>query len=59
MNNMTEEVKKFLSRLKTVKDMACDLRVTPKTIYDRIKKGDYECIEISGIKLIVEPEKDK
>lgn len=50
---MTEEVKQFLSRLKTVKDMACDLRVTPKTIYDRIKKGDYKCIEISGVKFVL------
>lgn len=55
---MTEEIKEFLSRLKTVKNKACDERVTVKTIHDRVKKGIYEMIDIDGYKLIVESKKE-
>lgn len=54
---MNEEVKEFLSRLKTIKNKACDERVTVKTIYDRAAKGVYEMIEIDRVKFIVEPKK--
>lgn len=54
---MTEEVKEFIRRLKTVKNKACDERVTVKTVHDRAKKGIYEMIDINGCKFIVEPEK--
>lgn len=54
---MTEEVQKFLSRLKSVKDKAFEERVVTKTIYDRIAKGIYQTIDIGGMKFIVEPEK--
>lgn len=52
---MTEEVREFLSRLKSVKDKAFEERVVTKTIYDRIEKGIYKTIEIGGMKFIVEP----
>lgn len=55
---MTEEVKEFLSRLKSIKDKAFEERVVTKTIYDRIAKGMYETIEIGGMKFIVEPKKE-
>lgn len=55
---MNEEVKEFISRLKTVKSKACDERVTVKTIYDRGTKGIYEMIDIDGVKFIVEPKKE-
>lgn len=55
---MNEEVKDFISRLKTIKSKACDERVTVKTIHDRTKKGLYEMITIDGIKFIVEPKND-
>ena len=32
---MTEEIKEFISRLKTVKSKACDERITVKTVHDR------------------------
>lgn len=51
---MTQEIKEFISRLKTVKSKACDERVTVKTVYDRAKKGIYEMIDIDGVKFIVE-----
>lgn len=53
--NMDEKIKSFLSRLKTAKSKACDERVTPKTIYDRIRNGKYDVIVIDGVKFIVEP----
>lgn len=56
---MTQEVKDYLSRLKTVKNKACDERVTVKTVHERAKKGIYEMIDIDGMKFIVEPEKEK
>lgn len=55
---MNKEVQEFLSRLKTVKNKACDERVTVKTVHDRAKKGIYEMIDIDGCKFIVEPKKD-
>lgn len=54
---MNKEVQEFLSRLKTVKNKACDERVTTKTIYDRASKGIYEMLNIDGVKFIIEPEK--
>lgn len=51
---MNEEIKSFISRLKTVKSKACDERVTVKTIYDRAAKGIYEMLTIDGVKFIVE-----
>lgn len=56
---MDDKIKSFLGRLKTVKSKACDERVTPKTIYDRIRNGKYEVIVIDGMKFIVEPEKEE
>lgn len=56
---MTQEVKDYLIRLKTVKNKACDERVTVKTVHDRAKKGIYEMIDIDGCKFIVEPEKEE
>lgn len=56
---MDEKIKSFLCRLKTVKNKACDERVTPKTIYDRIAKGKYETVVLDGIKFIVEPLADE
>lgn len=53
---MTQEIREFISRLKTVKNKACDERVTVKTIYDRAYKGIYQMIEIDRVKFIVEPE---
>lgn len=51
----TERLQKdFISRLKTIKNKACDERVTVKTIYDRASKGIYEMVEIDGVKFIVE-----
>ena len=55
---MSKEVKEFLSRLKSIKDKAFEERVVTKTIYDRIKKGIYETVEIGGMKIIVEPKND-
>lgn len=55
---MNEEIKAFITRLKTVKNKACDERVTVKTVHDRAKKGIYEMIDIDGCKFIVEPKKD-
>lgn len=55
---MTEEVKEYLSRLKSIKDKAFEERVVTKTIYDRIKKGIYETTEIGGMMFIVEPKKE-
>lgn len=55
---MTEEVKQYLSRLKSIKDKAFEERVVTKTIYDRIKKGIYETTEIGGMMFIVEPKKE-
>lgn len=52
---MNKEVQEFISRLKTVKNKACDERVTTKTIYDRASKGIYEMLNIDGVKFIVEP----
>lgn len=56
---MTEEVQKFISRLKSVKDKAFEERVVTKTIYDRIAKGIYQTIDIGGMKFIVEPEEEE
>lgn len=56
---MTQEIKEFISRLKTVKNKACDERVTVKTVHDRAKKGIYEMIDIDGCKFIVEPKKEE
>lgn len=56
---MTEEVKQYLSRLKSIKDKAFEERVVTKTIYDRIKKGIYETTEIGGMMFIVEPKKEE
>lgn len=56
---MTEEIKDFISRLKTVKNKACDERVTVKTVHDREKKGIYEMIDIDGCKFIVEPKNEE
>lgn len=56
---MTEEVKQYLSRLKSIKDKAFEERVVTKTIYDRIKKGIYETTEIGGMMFIVEPKKEQ
>lgn len=53
---MDEKIREFLKRLKTVKDKACDERVTTKTIYDRIAKGVYDSVVVGGIKFIIEPE---
>ena len=51
---MNKEIEQFLGRLKTVKNKACDERVTVKTIYNRDEKGIYDMIEIDGVKFIVE-----
>lgn len=51
---MNKEVQEFISRLKTVKNKACDERVTTKTIYDRAKKGCYQMVEIDGVKFILD-----
>lgn len=51
---MNKEIEQFLGRLKTVKNKACDERVTVKTIYNRAEKGIYDMIEIDGVKFIVE-----
>lgn len=56
---MTEEIKEYLSRLKSIKDKAFEERVVTKTIYDRIKKGMYETTEIGGMMFIVEPKKEE
>lgn len=56
---MTEEVKEFFGRLKTFKNKACDERVTILTVYNRVRKGVYQTIEIDGVKFIVEPKSDK
>lgn len=56
---MNEEIKAFISRLKTVKNKACDERVTVKTVHDRAKKGIYEIIDIDGCKFIVEPKNEE
>lgn len=55
---MDDNVQKFLTRLKTIKNKACDERVTVKTVHDRAKKGIYKMIDIDGCKFIVEPKKD-
>lgn len=55
---MTNEVKGFLSRLKSVKEKAFEERLTVQSIYNRIRKGIYETVEIGGITFIVEPKKD-
>lgn len=55
---MTEEVRKFLGRLKSVNEKAYEERVTVRTIYDRILKGIYEIVEIGGMKFIIEPEEE-
>lgn len=55
---MNKEVKEFLSRLKSIKDKAFEERVVTKTIYDRIKKGIYETVEIGGMMFIIEHKKE-
>lgn len=55
---MNKAVKEFLSRLKSIKDKAFEEKVVTKTIYDRIKKGIYETVEIGGMMFIVEPKKE-
>lgn len=54
MKELTSEIQQYLSRLKTVKNKACDERVTVKTIYNRCEKGIYEMVEIDGVKFILE-----
>ena len=56
---MTEEVKQYLSRLKSIKYKAFEERVVTKTIYDRIKNGMYETVEIGGMMFIVERKKEE
>ena len=55
---MTEEVKSFIGRLKTVKNKACDERTVVKTIYNRAEKGIYKMIEIDGVKFILEDKEE-
>lgn len=54
---MSEEVKEFISRLKTVKKKACEEFITAKTVYDRAKKGIYNIVEIDGVKFVLEDKK--
>lgn len=56
---MTNEVKEFLSRLKSVKEKAFEERITVQAIYSRIRKGIYETVEIGGITFIVEPKNNE
>lgn len=51
---MTEEIKDFLNRLKTVKNKACDERCSVLTVYNRIKKGVYKEVVIDGVKFVLE-----
>ena len=51
---MTEEVKSFLGRLKTVKNKADEEGTCVKTIYNRCERGVYKMIEIDGVKFILE-----
>lgn len=53
---MTEEIKDFLNRLKTVKNKACDERCSVLTVYNRIKKGVYKEVVIDGVKFVLEEE---
>lgn len=55
---MNKEVQEFISRLKTVKNKACDERCSVITVYNRIKKGIYKEVVIDGVKFIVEPKND-
>lgn len=57
VEDKSKEVKEFLSRLKTFKNKACDERVTILTVYNRVRKGVYQTIEIDGVKFIVEDKK--
>lgn len=45
---MNKEIKYFLSRIKTVKNKACDERVTVKTIYNRAKKVELVALLNNG-----------
>lgn len=54
---MTKEIQNFLSRLKTIKNKACDERVTVKTIYNRAKKGIYTVVSIDGVMFVLEEER--
>lgn len=56
---MTEEVKKFLERLKKVSTKAIEEKTAPKVVYERARKGIYEMISIDDIFFIVEPEKEE
>lgn len=53
---MNEEIKEFISRLKTVKNKACDERCSVLTVYNRLKNGVYKEVVIDGIKFVLEEE---
>jgi hypothetical protein len=53
---MNKEIKDFISRLKTVKNKACDERCSVLTVYNRIKKGIYKEVVIDGVKFVLEEE---
>lgn len=53
---MNEGIKNFISRLKTVKNKACDERCSVLTVYNRIKKGIYKEVVIDGVKFVLEEE---
>jgi hypothetical protein len=47
------EVQKFEGRLKTVKNMSHELRVSVVTIHNRIKRGELLGIVIDGVHFVV------
>lgn len=50
---MNEEVKRFISRLRTVNSVAYGSRMTTAGVYARMKRGEYEVVEIDGVKFIL------
>lgn len=53
---MTEEIEKYLSRLKTVSVKAKEEGLSTMRVYQKIKEGYYEVREICGITFIVDKE---
>lgn len=54
---MTEEIRNFLGKLKTVRTKAAEEGRTTMCIYQRIARGLYDTIEIDGVKFIIGEER--
>lgn len=53
---MTEEIKMFLGRLRTVRAKAKEEDLSTMRIYQKVSEGFYETVDICGIRFIVNGE---